>query len=60
MPALKAGPWTGKRKARKFGKRMVATDTPEKDYIAEERKKSKLRKLAEKSNEATSFYLIKS
>ncbi|CAH2086467.1 unnamed protein product [Euphydryas editha] len=36
-PPLKAGPRTDKRKGRKLGKSMIATDTPEKERIAEER-----------------------
>lgn len=48
MPALKAGPRTGRRKTRKLGKSMVATDTPEKDQIAEERKKAQGKNLRQK------------
>lgn len=44
MPALKAGPRTGKRKPRKLGKSLIATDTPVKDEIAECRNKTKERK----------------
>lgn len=36
-PLLKAGARSNKRKGRKLGKSMIATDTPEKDRIAEER-----------------------
>lgn len=36
-PPLKAGPRSDKRKGRKLGKSMIATDTPEKERIAEER-----------------------
>lgn len=36
-PVLKAGPRSNKRKGRKLGKSMIATDTPEKARIAEER-----------------------
>lgn len=38
MPALKARPRTGNYKARKRGRSMVATDTPEKNQLAEEKK----------------------
>ncbi|KAJ2937666.1 hypothetical protein O0L34_g17476 [Tuta absoluta] len=48
MPPLKAGPRTGTRKPRKLGRSMVATDTPEKNLIEEERKKAQLRKSATK------------
>ena len=48
MPPLKSGPRTGTRKPRKLGKSMVATDTPEKNLIEEERKKAQLRKSAAK------------
>lgn len=36
-PPLKAGPRSEKRKGRKLGKSMIATDTPEKERINEER-----------------------
>lgn len=33
MPSLKAGPQNNKRRPRRLGKSMIATDTPEKDQI---------------------------
>lgn len=44
LPALKAGPRNNKRKRRKLGKSMIATDTPEKDQITQERLKTLKRK----------------
>lgn len=41
MPPLKASPRTGSRKSRKKGKSRIATDTPEKDQIMEDKKKRK-------------------
>lgn len=41
MPPLKAGPRCAKRKNRKRGKSRIATDTPEKIYIIESKKKRK-------------------
>lgn len=55
MAPFKAGPRTGKRKSRKLGKSMVATDTPEKDRIADERKKTKERKLVAKTISQPAF-----
>lgn len=48
MPPLKAGPRTGWRKPKKLGRSMIATDTPEKNQIAEERNKAQERKSATK------------
>ncbi|KAJ2945257.1 hypothetical protein O0L34_g9329 [Tuta absoluta] len=48
MPPLKAGPRSGGRKPRKLGRSLIATDTPEKNEIAEERNKAKQRKSAAK------------
>ncbi|CAG5046382.1 unnamed protein product [Parnassius apollo] len=45
MLPLKSGPRPGRRKPRKLGKSMIATDTPEKNQIAEERKKHETRSL---------------
>ncbi|KAG7300829.1 hypothetical protein JYU34_015166 [Plutella xylostella] len=44
MPALKAGPRIGKRKRRKLGRSLIATDTPVQDEITECRNKTKERK----------------
>lgn len=44
LPPLKAEPRNNKRKPRKLGKSMIATDTPKKDEIAEERMKTLKRK----------------
>ncbi|CAG4950659.1 unnamed protein product [Parnassius apollo] len=46
MLSLKSGPRAGRRKPRKLGKSMIATDTPEKNQIAEERKKTRDKKSA--------------
>lgn len=43
-PPIKAGPRSQKRKGRKLGKSMIATDTPEKERIAEERSAALSRK----------------
>ncbi|KAJ2945327.1 hypothetical protein O0L34_g9416 [Tuta absoluta] len=48
MPPLKAGPRSGGGKPRKLGRSLIATDTPEKNEIAEERNKAKQRKSAAK------------
>lgn len=49
MPALKIDrPRAGVRKPRKLGKSMIATDTPEKNQIANEKKKQKKGNLGQK------------
>lgn len=50
MPALKIDrPRAGVRKTRKLGKSMIATDTPEKNQIDNEKKKAKERKSGAKN-----------
>ncbi|KAL0829616.1 hypothetical protein ABMA28_003122 [Loxostege sticticalis] len=49
MPPLKSEPRVGKRKPRKLGRSLIATDTPEKLQITKERQKAKERKSAAKA-----------
>lgn len=57
MPALKIDrPRAGVRKPRKLGKSMIATDTPEKNQIDNEKKKAKERKSGAKNMKRPKIY----